>query len=287
MKTTILSVLVLMVCMLSFSAQAKDLSDLSPAQLEKAEELRAQAEAFFKSRDYEKALPLYQDVYNMTGKPGLIFNIAQCHKFLGHPEEAIQNYRLYLAKEPKSQFKPQIEIKITELEEKLSAAKVAAATQPTIIATTQPVLTPSSAATVTQDVFSLYATKEIATAFDEVEALIQKSEEDLAKVEKHLRFVPPVGIALVGGLFGTGSLIIRSNINLNNRVNNQIQAEQLTLAIASDLAFIAAGVTLYRAIKKNKKESSFEVSFAPTNGGGFFALSFQPRSTSSGLADSW
>jgi tetratricopeptide (TPR) repeat protein len=265
--------ILLLLSLLSWGAFARDTASLSSDELSRAKELYAEAQALYKSKDYEKALTLYQEAYQISKEPGLILSIAQCQRHSGKAEDAIKNYRLYLEKEPESPYKDQIEPKIKKLEEQIVAAKSLAASQPSPAPTSAPSGVDISIAST--ETYSVYQSKEVNASFDEIEDLIKRSEEELAKIKKRLRLVLPGGIALAAGMMGTGAFLIHSTIEANNTINNQLQASHITLAVASDLAFLAAGYTLYRALSKNKKESSFEVGVAPTVGGASFAISFR------------
>jgi tetratricopeptide (TPR) repeat protein len=47
--------------------------------------------------EFQKALDAYSEAYRLVPLPGFLFNIAQCHRQLGHPERAGFFYRRYLA----------------------------------------------------------------------------------------------------------------------------------------------------------------------------------------------
>ena len=46
--------------------------------------------------EFQKALDAYSEAYRLMPLPGFLFNIAQCHRQLGHPERAGFFYRRYL-----------------------------------------------------------------------------------------------------------------------------------------------------------------------------------------------
>nr|QKW93835.1 tetratricopeptide repeat-containing protein [Vitiosangium cumulatum] len=47
--------------------------------------------------EFQKALDAYSEAYRLMPLPGFLFNIAQCHRQLGHPERAAFFYRRYLS----------------------------------------------------------------------------------------------------------------------------------------------------------------------------------------------
>ena len=59
----------------------------------------------------EKALAEYQSAYRLMPLPGLLFNIGQCHRYLGQCDQANFFFRQYLAGVPNSPH----EAKVKEL----------------------------------------------------------------------------------------------------------------------------------------------------------------------------
>ncbi|OJH37529.1 hypothetical protein BON30_29115 [Cystobacter ferrugineus] len=69
-------------------------------------EARAQAQsrakflegnAAYEQAQFQKALDAYVEAYRLLPLPGFLFNIAQCYRQLGQPEQAATFYRRYLA----------------------------------------------------------------------------------------------------------------------------------------------------------------------------------------------
>jgi hypothetical protein len=60
------------------------------------------AEKAFNLAKFTEALAAYEAAYEVRPLPGLLFNIAQCHRNLGDHERAIFFYRRYLNLEPRS-----------------------------------------------------------------------------------------------------------------------------------------------------------------------------------------
>lgn len=52
--------------------------------------------------DYEGALKQFHMAYKYSKKPGLLYNMARCHEFLGQLKEAIRYYEEYLQTDPKN-----------------------------------------------------------------------------------------------------------------------------------------------------------------------------------------
>jgi hypothetical protein len=64
--------------------------------MKKASKLFDEAEKKFKIGEYKLALEDYKTSYLLTGEPALLFNIAQCHRFMGNDQEAIKSYKIFL-----------------------------------------------------------------------------------------------------------------------------------------------------------------------------------------------
>jgi len=66
--------------------------------------------------EYEAALLEFKEAYRINGDPAFLFNIAQCHRKLGHPADAVTFYRTYLRRAPNSPHRPDVEKFIADLE---------------------------------------------------------------------------------------------------------------------------------------------------------------------------
>jgi tetratricopeptide (TPR) repeat protein len=93
------------------------------AKVEKAKALFNAASVYYNDKDYEKALAGYKDAYNTAPLPVILFNIAQCYRLLNRHQEALDAYRKFLIDDPKSQYRPEVEAKIKDLEVLAAAEK--------------------------------------------------------------------------------------------------------------------------------------------------------------------
>jgi hypothetical protein len=92
---------------LTSQAQAQDQAPAASAGSTEQDKARAR-DAFRRAThhydfgEYQQALDAFKEAYNAYEDPGLLFNIAQCHRQLGQTEEALRVYRSYLrnAKNP-------------------------------------------------------------------------------------------------------------------------------------------------------------------------------------------
>jgi tetratricopeptide (TPR) repeat protein len=84
-----------------------------------------EAERLYRAGEYAQALSGYKEVYLLTGKPSLIFNMAQCHRLLGNDAEALRGYQQFLFEVPDTPYRAEIEGRIQELEARLAEAEAA------------------------------------------------------------------------------------------------------------------------------------------------------------------
>jgi tetratricopeptide (TPR) repeat protein len=84
-------------------AHADPRKPLDPETRTKASGHVKQAQEFFKTEQWDKALAEYSAALELTGEPVLVFDIALVHDKAGHPEEALAGYKRYLELEPTGQ----------------------------------------------------------------------------------------------------------------------------------------------------------------------------------------
>jgi tetratricopeptide (TPR) repeat protein len=70
----------------------------------------------FNLTEYEQALGEFKEGYRSKPDPVFLYNIGQCHRKLGHIEEAITFYRSYLREAPDAKNRDEVERRIGELE---------------------------------------------------------------------------------------------------------------------------------------------------------------------------
>lgn len=98
-------------------ARAEDALPAAPDQTaaERAKRHFAQGEGYFKSHKFEEALDEYRLGYLEKPSPVFTFNMAQCHRLLGHRGPAIELYRRYLLEAPDGGGRALAEQRIAEL----------------------------------------------------------------------------------------------------------------------------------------------------------------------------
>ena len=86
------------------------------SQLAVAKQHYAAATKFYDLAEYEGALREFKEAYRAVEDPAFLFNIAQCHRKLGHAQDAITFYKNYLRRAPHAANKAEVERRIAELE---------------------------------------------------------------------------------------------------------------------------------------------------------------------------
>ena len=87
---------------------------LAEAPTERAKALFAEGNQHFDLGELDQALELYKRAYRIKALPAFLFNIAQCHRKLGHHQDAITMYQSYLVEVPDAQNKAMVESLIAE-----------------------------------------------------------------------------------------------------------------------------------------------------------------------------
>lgn len=93
----------------------------------RARELFREAQNHYKLGEFKPALDGFKEAYRNFEDPSLLFNIAQCERQLGHKQEALRSYRMFLSELPNAPNRAEVERVIATLEQ---AIKDEAAAQP-------------------------------------------------------------------------------------------------------------------------------------------------------------
>ena len=72
----------------------------------------------------------FKEAYRIVGDPAFLFNIAQCHRKLGHPADAITFYKTYLRRAPNTAHRAEVEKFIANLEKEQAVRPEAAPPAP-------------------------------------------------------------------------------------------------------------------------------------------------------------
>jgi len=139
MRRRQLSLIVALLALAALGANAR------PARAEDRDARAARAhfqraEKAFNLGKFDEALKGYEDAYEAKPLPGLLFNIAQCHRNLANPERAIFFYQRYLALEPTTPNRAMVEQLIAEEQKRLDerAPATVTPTPPTPLPTPTP-----------------------------------------------------------------------------------------------------------------------------------------------------
>jgi hypothetical protein len=113
-----------------------------------AREAYEDARRHYELNDFGAALEGFKRAYLAVDDPGLLFNIAQCHRQLGNRAEAIKFYRWFIRKTPRSPQRDDAEHIVATLEAQLAreAASAASPSAPSPSAASPSPASPSAAA---------------------------------------------------------------------------------------------------------------------------------------------
>lgn len=87
---------------------------IAEAPTDRAKVLFAEGNMHFNLGELDQALELYKRAYRIKPLPAFLFNIAQCHRKLGHAQDAITMYQAYLTGVPDAPNRAVVESLITE-----------------------------------------------------------------------------------------------------------------------------------------------------------------------------
>lgn len=85
---------------------------------EKAKALFAEANQHYSLGEFDKAMDIYSLAYRIKPLPAFLFNIAQCHRKLGHFKDAIAMYQNYLVGVPNAPNKDVVDSLISEAKDR-------------------------------------------------------------------------------------------------------------------------------------------------------------------------
>jgi tetratricopeptide (TPR) repeat protein len=103
------------------TAVAQPKSKTSAEEIKQAKEHFEEAEAYYRVGEYEKALEGYKEAYLLAKKPAILFNMAQCHRYLKHYQEALQTYQLFLADDPNTPVRDEVQGFISDMNDAIAA----------------------------------------------------------------------------------------------------------------------------------------------------------------------
>ena len=111
MRLLPVALLALLTMAVTPAARAAESDDLARAKAKYIEAARQ-----FDLTEYAAALEGFREAYRLAGDPVFLFNIAQCHRKLGHTQDALTFYRNYLRRKPDAGNRDEVERRIQEME---------------------------------------------------------------------------------------------------------------------------------------------------------------------------
>src|SRR5581483_1907493 len=90
----------------------------------------AEGSKYYDLNQYALALEAFKRAYWNYEDPVILFNIAQCHRALGHKAEAVGFYRSYLRKASEPRNREEVQKLVSELESAIAQEKAVAAAPP-------------------------------------------------------------------------------------------------------------------------------------------------------------
>jgi len=104
-----------MVWLSSAVALASDSPD--PAQDAEARRMFEDGRAAYDSGNYQDGLNYFQRAYDLSARPGLLFNIGQAAYRMHSDDRALKAFKAYLAATPQAANRAEVEQRIRELEQ--------------------------------------------------------------------------------------------------------------------------------------------------------------------------
>lgn len=110
--------LVVFVSLLLFAIPARS---QAPDQAARVRELYESGTTHYNLREYQDALSDFKSAYRMRPDPVFLFNIAQCYRQLGDPEQAASYYRAFRRELPDAANRADVDRLIAEMDKAIAA----------------------------------------------------------------------------------------------------------------------------------------------------------------------
>ncbi len=123
-------------------AWAQTPGQLNDAQKEQVKDHYQKGRRLQEVGKYADAIDEYQKGYLIGENAEFLYNIAQCHRLLNNAQEALRSYKRFLAKDPGSSQRGEVEKRIAELEKQIDDSKKGVAPPPPTVAPPPPVPAP-------------------------------------------------------------------------------------------------------------------------------------------------
>jgi hypothetical protein len=220
-----------------------------PEAKKKALEMYGQAQKYYDTQEYAKALEIYKEIYLIYSSPAILFNIAQSYRNLKQYEEAEKAFRTYMRDMPEqtpvgSPTRAQVENLIKDMQKEQEEAAIEQKRQADLAA--------------------------MAAASQKVIIENQRPTE-LSFGQKVKRYALSESLLVASAGFGTATLVLKFKVKSEGNVTDlSIKKTGAAVSVASDVALLASGVTFLITRGKLKKEHV--VFMTPTSNGVTLAL---------------
>jgi tetratricopeptide (TPR) repeat protein len=97
---------------------------------EEAKKHAKKGSALFQDERYEDALREFEKAFEIFPAPALLYNMGQCHLFLGAHERAIEAFESFLSQSPDTPYRADVERLIGEAKAELRRVQAAKAPEP-------------------------------------------------------------------------------------------------------------------------------------------------------------
>ncbi len=102
--------------------EPSEMSDLSVSEKERLLKLVRRARKHYDAGKFEQALEEYEQAHAILPEPKLLYRIGLCHERLNHPGDALAAYTTYLARDPDTKKRGQLERQIEMLRAEVAEA---------------------------------------------------------------------------------------------------------------------------------------------------------------------
>ncbi|MBX7197487.1 MAG: tetratricopeptide repeat protein [Sandaracinaceae bacterium] len=105
----------------STSSAGRSSADTTDSADQEARSVFEAGRTAFSHGRYEQALQFFRQAHELSGRPQLLYNIAQALDRLDRDEEALEAYRRFAAEDPESDLRAQVDARIAIIEAHLEA----------------------------------------------------------------------------------------------------------------------------------------------------------------------
>jgi tetratricopeptide (TPR) repeat protein len=117
------------VCAIASTAAPQEaFADEAPEAQSEARRLTEQGQAYYRLKDFDKAIESFREAYAKHPVPILLFNLAQSYRAKGDRKNALYFYRWYLRDKPDASDRSAVEAKIERLESEEKASAITPST---------------------------------------------------------------------------------------------------------------------------------------------------------------